>query len=288
MPEKTSSPPEKAKPDPDEGGKSSKADNHDNTTTFSSAGSLEQTQPGAVAIDGPNISESNLDARSDDDSAASITPGLEEAAAADPEQGLGSAPPPVEAYKVDESEISIELEQRIREKVLREATKAHAVVENDQGVRNGANAWWKWGAILVALLGVIVVSVVLTIDSKNGEESIDEVTYLLNLLTPLSGERLSDTSSPQYAAFQWLLSHKNYSALGPYQSLDQVPDQMLFERYALAVFFFSTDGPRWPESGNFLSLNETVCQWNFVGCPSDNTVQGVVPQTVTTLSFGKF
>ena len=63
-----------------------------------------------------------------------------------------------------------------------------------------------------------------------------------------------DPSSPQSLALEWLLN--DTIAL----SENGVTDKVLV-RYALAVFYYSTDGPNWKEDVKFLSESD-VCGWN--------------------------
>jgi Leucine-rich repeat (LRR) protein len=77
---------------------------------------------------------------------------------------------------------------------------------------------------------------------------------LLGILTTFSfddGEALSDPSSPQFAAFEWLAGNAN---------LDSYSIARILQRHALATFYFSTNGSQWSENELWLS-DEDECSW---------------------------
>jgi hypothetical protein len=90
------------------------------------------------------------------------------------------------------------------------------------------------------------------------------------LLTKI-GPTISDTPSalstnqttPQYQALHWLANSDLLNL-----DFNTTPTQILVERYALAVFYYSTNGESWLNRLSFLS-GSTVCDWN------DGTVEGV-------------
>ena len=76
-------------------------------------------------------------------------------------------------------------------------------------------------------------------------------------------DSLSETS-PEIQALQWLLYEDSFhdDFLSSRNGTDTA--QMLRERYALVVFYYSTDGPSsWNEKFNFLSAT-SVCSWNGI------------------------
>jgi len=58
-------------------------------------------------------------------------------------------------------------------------------------------------------------------------------------------------------------------------------DQKLLERYTMAYFYYSTNGPSWGDEYNFMSTTDSVCKWQYEGtgfkgsgvhCHSDGTI----------------
>ena len=80
---------------------------------------------------------------------------------------------------------------------------------------------------------------------------VDALFDLLVSVSPDGGQALSDLSSPQYAAFEWLRSPTNAGF-----SLQQT----LIQRYALASLYFSTTGDEWTTSSLWLT-NSDECLW---------------------------
>lgn len=63
-----------------------------------------------------------------------------------------------------------------------------------------------------------------------------------------------DPLSPQSLALTWL--QDDPITMNPGRSIEKV-----LERYALAVFYYSTSGPSWTV-GSFMLTDEDVCEWN--------------------------
>lgn len=77
---------------------------------------------------------------------------------------------------------------------------------------------------------------------------------LFNYLVSISldgGAALKNNSSPQYAAYDWLANNAN---------LDSYDEQRLRQRYALAVYYYSTNGSQWTRSDRWLS-DAHECDW---------------------------
>ena len=105
--------------------------------------------------------------------------------------------------------------------------------------------------------------------------TVDDFTYVQDEIFKLSisDEAIFDTATPQYLALEWLIY--NDTATSNYRSN---PISAIIERYVLAVFYYSTNGPGWISDGRFLSVTP-VCRWSFVAC--DDT------GSVTSLAIGK-
>jgi hypothetical protein len=79
----------------------------------------------------------------------------------------------------------------------------------------------------------------------------DPLYQKLTSVSPDNGQALEDTSSPQFAAYSWLSSQTN----SEFSS-----DQRLFQRYALATFYYSTAGDGWITSSSWLTDTDE-CGW---------------------------
>lgn len=86
----------------------------------------------------------------------------------------------------------------------------------------------------------------------------DDPSSLLSYLSELSfdnGEALSNSSSPQYRAFEWLLKEEQEDFSNHHNDDPAI-------RYALTTLFYSTGGTRtWMDSFQFLQHNRSVCDW---------------------------
>ncbi|CAB9518982.1 serine threonine-protein kinase BRI1-like [Seminavis robusta] len=67
--------------------------------------------------------------------------------------------------------------------------------------------------------------------------------------------------SPQYWASKWIADEDIFHL--------PVDDEAFVERYALAVFYFAMNGPKWPLHLGFLAARK-VCDWNRIGFGSDD------------------
>lgn len=77
---------------------------------------------------------------------------------------------------------------------------------------------------------------------------------------------LVNTTSPQFLALNWLVSNDTLLDPCTYPTLDQ--------RYALATFYFATDGQGWVDQEAWLSLNPE-CSWMFVNCTNRGLVESL-------------
>jgi Leucine-rich repeat (LRR) protein len=92
------------------------------------------------------------------------------------------------------------------------------------------------------------------INSTNGNNNggNDALLELLTSVSPDGGLALQDSTSPQYAAFEWLRSPINIDYMSD--------DKRMFQRYALATLYYSTQGVNWNTAFLWLtSANE--CLW---------------------------
>ena len=106
---------------------------------------------------------------------------------------------------------------------------------------------------------------------------------------PDSEDSFLDSSSPQYAAFEWLISPVNNEVLS---------NRRLLQRYALATLYYSTRGDDWTSSSQWLS-DVHECSWytsaaEFDLCDTlgnyvvlglyNNNLRGTVPMEISTLA----
>jgi hypothetical protein len=83
---------------------------------------------------------------------------------------------------------------------------------------------------------------------------------LLSFVSLDNGTALQMQSTPQNNALKWLANNTN---LGNYT------DKRKIQRYALAVFYYSTNGDNWSNNTGWLN-NENECDWYIQ--PNNNTL----------------
>jgi hypothetical protein len=116
--------------------------------------------------------------------------------------------------------------------------------------------------ILLVLAGAVVISVMLLGQDDNSPEdgsptpapTIPVPTGLTDLLSSVSFDRgaaLSNSSTPQYSALIWLANNTN---------LDMYSNKQKIQRYALATFYYSTNGDKWNNKSGWLS-DADECEW---------------------------
>jgi hypothetical protein len=87
---------------------------------------------------------------------------------------------------------------------------------------------------------------------------------IVALIAPLSfddGASLNDPSSPQSAAARWLAGN---------EFLDTYSDARKIQRYAMATFYYSTNGDKWKETQGWLSDGNECTEWWYAEFDSDN------------------
>ena len=107
---------------------------------------------------------------------------------------------------------------------------------------------------------------------------------LLSLHSYDDGTALRIPSSPQNRAAQWLAGNVN---------LDSYSDERKIQRYALATFYYSTNGPSWDSFGSWLTDASECSQWgSYVGCSEFSVIlfqinivlEGTIPNEIGLLS----
>jgi hypothetical protein len=128
---------------------------------------------------------------------------------------------------------------------------------------------------------------------------LQDLVDLLSLVSFDTGAALQAPSTPQNNALLWLSNNIN---------LDAYSDEKRIQRYALATFFYSTNGDNWKRNAgwitdvdecdwynranNLLCVDGSVVQLEFCdrSTKSGNHVIGTIPNELTLLSdsLGKF
>ena len=159
----------------------------------------------------------------------------------------------VTAQVIDEQE----LEAQYHARIVRDAVAAD-VVDVEELKEKGRG--WKISVAIVCIVAIVLaIAIPLSQDDKDPPTPSPTVQlpsdFLYDLFFPYSGSALDDLTTPQYRAFNWLLNDD------PAQlPLKETNDTTLMERYAAAVFYYSTGGDNWIDKHYFLS-NRSLCEW---------------------------
>ena len=119
-----------------------------------------------------------------------------------------------------------------------------------------------WVIILIVIIAVLVA--VLGGDSHNDDQNlatekepnqvmISAKDKLLTMLPSETQENIQDNRTPQHEAWQWILDDP---FLEQYMSADR-----LLQRFALATFFFATQGEKWSSNQSWLNYSVHECHW---------------------------
>ena len=88
-----------------------------------------------------------------------------------------------------------------------------------------------------------------------------------------SAEDLNNSTSPQNAAWVWIVNIDRLSPTeSPTLSEEAVTLEKILVRYALATFFYATNGELWLSSGNWLSGRQDECNWEYLTCGDNGRV----------------
>jgi hypothetical protein len=162
---------------------------------------------------------------------------------------LGSTPVAAEVVLDEEAQ-----QEKLLRNILKDAVAAEVVEQSGR---------WRLICCIATMAILLGVLLGVLIPRKNDKGSVDEpedpisdYDFLVNLLSPVSGEELLlDESSPQYQALDWLAFEGNAT-----YAIQNVTTSILLERYIMAVLYFTTDGQNWNSDYNFLS-NFSTCEW---------------------------
>jgi Leucine-rich repeat (LRR) protein len=108
---------------------------------------------------------------------------------------------------------------------------------------------------------------------------------IMGVLRTLSGDTVARSATPQNQAANFIINED------PLQM--DADSSYLTQRYAVAVLYFSLNGPKWKNQTNLLS-GERECEWAGVTCAtnsrhirkivwSNNTMDGILPEEIGAL-----
>jgi Leucine-rich repeat (LRR) protein len=231
---------------------------------------IEGRLPGAFAVGATSVTDQE---DIDDSMAVSMQPSLREITTAelvDPDQ---------------ENQI---LEQRLQEELERERENA-AVAEVVKESELKKCPWRRIFCVVGVVSVTFVIALSLSLKFARPPKTVETATptpaptfgpppqELIDLIAPMSfdgGESLMDPYSPQSAAARWLADNAELASYS---------DQRKLQRYALATFYFSTNGDAWKDKQKWLNdANECTDWWlrEFDGdedvkldCDANNAIQ---------------
>jgi hypothetical protein len=221
-----------------------------------------------------NVERSDAASESYSNGASIDSSGIEENGSIHVEENPPSAPlPTVEPslpgdYLPVASPVETRTERLERRRVLQEQRNRdipHATPQDldAENKRRRRHMLWIVSAVLMALLVVvgIVVGVTVGLDDDTTPQSEptpsptsehwESLQQLFQSVSFDGGAALNDTDSPQSRALSWLDENAN---------LNDYPEWKRIQRYALAVFYYSTRGEKWRESTGWLS-DDDECTW---------------------------
>jgi hypothetical protein len=159
-----------------------------------------------------------------------------------------------------------------------------ADIESDAPKEFKPTPWYcsRWIKALAAVMIIagIAVGIAIPLSSSNDDDSdlfTDEQVdtrkeQLLGILTPVSTEsQLLNETSPQYAALIWMASQ---DLMSPIENEARTPreTELLIQRYALAVFYYSMMGDNWFASDGWLDGQREECTWEYLDCVNEDVV----------------
>ena len=105
---------------------------------------------------------------------------------------------------------------------------------------------------------------------------------------------LNDKSSPQFAAYDWIVKYDKITSITSHGvTIDE--EKRIRIRYSLASFYYSTGGDHWAAHDGWLDVLTGECDWKFISCVNyeqdivaistgeRNNLVGSVPSELKTL-----
>jgi len=183
-------------------------------------------------------------------------------------------------------------------------------LKRSQAARNSQRrVYYFWGTLaLVVFIAIIAGSVVIAQRRGGSNDEANEIIpptaddvqipmtnreqALMDVFETVSAVGLEDEGSPQFKAKEWMF-HEDLLKLTPSAT---VPAQRIAQRYALAVFYFSTNGTETWSTHNWLKGDEcSNMYWTGISCNEDNEVralafdnagiEGTIPEELGTLTM---
>lgn len=200
----------------------------------------------------------------------------------------------ISAIVVDEEWEDARREEEIRARLSQEAVVA-SVVDNkfeEEQSRNRRRRRMCLTAVAIFVVAAVTLGLTIPIvpNKNNGEDTTPSATpaplsvedYLIEILYPVSGDDLfgnedgkngsGNNGTAQYQAMQWML-RQDEDGLFPVKSASE---DVLKERYALAVLYYATGGPTtWVDQVGYLS-ELSVCEWPPLNTTGRNELNNVV------------
>ena len=167
---------------------------------------------------------------------------------------------------------------------------------------NAATPWYGKRRFMiiagVVVLIAIIVGISVPLATRGGDGAKTQEDYAVDVMMQVSDEAaLNDSSSPQYAAMNWILNGDTLSTLDVPPTAAQ--EKALLQRYILAVFYFSTQGDDWSSRSNWLDKEQPECgeggesPWQYIGCQggevtsifaSEAGIGGIIPSELNGLT----
>mmetsp|Transcript_29366 Transcript_29366/g.32510 ORF Transcript_29366/g.32510 Transcript_29366/m.32510 type:complete len:729 (+) Transcript_29366:372-2558(+) len=146
----------------------------------------------------------------------------------------------------------------------------------------------RWGALGVITAIIIIASVLVASNKGSKKLNHDELEQerkeveqvkltpreqaLMKIFRTVSTDGLEKKDTPQYQAKEWIFDSDQLKLT----ALETIGDERIIQRYVLAVFYYSTNGPESWKSNNWLEGDEcsNLC-WTGINCNDDNIVQAI-------------
>ena len=206
----------------------------------------------------------------------------------------------VEEEHVIRERVKARIEERITTSAI-EATNVRRISGSNSGGRGGSSSRQLVGrkhrtCFIMMIVGfLIILSVAITLrvvttttrnnnndkEKNDGDNELDKDRHeLMSLIlsSPVFKESsqysndmttlITDPSTPQYHAFEWLVSDY-YDYYGG-DNDDDIDPQHVIERYAIATLYYSTTATTtssssdWVKAHDFLNSNTSICEWGTV------------------------
>jgi hypothetical protein len=162
-------------------------------------------------------------------------------------------------------------------------------IKSLENPKKSSRFYFLWGSLFVIVLIVVVVASVMTSkrNGARGSGSLEDDAEtglnprekaIIEILESASPDSLHTLDSPQYKAKEFIL-YSDSLKLTP--SGDSANHDRILQRFALAVFYYSTGGSeKWKENNWLLGDECSNLYWTGISCNDEDKVRA--------LSFGKW